>query len=200
MPWSFQSHLDRLAPDDRRLLLKRSALYAERFKQRVFGGTGNGTATGEEILALTLGKIADGCNGYVFRDGDILLFYYLCRCCRTTVLALHKEARSGEADVPPLVEEEDDAPLALTERAAVQFLERRQGLPQFLTFVGSQKLRGKLRAYAGGFHRYAAEGWDEQQIAKDLRVTPASVAKYRSRLRELLEGFELQRMREPHQT
>jgi hypothetical protein len=198
MPWSFESHLDRFAPDDRRLLLKGSALYAETFKQKMFGGTGHGAATGEEILALTLGKIADGCKGYAFRDGDILLFHYLCRCCRTTVLALHKEANSDGVDVPSPMGEGDDAPPVLTERAAVQFLERRQGLTPFLTFVSTLKLRGKMRAYASGFHRYAAEGWDEQQIAKDLRVTPASVAKYRSRLRELLEDFELERIRGPH--
>jgi hypothetical protein len=199
MPWSFQSHLDRLAPDDRRLLLKRSALYAERFKQRVFGGTGHGSATGEQILALTLGKIAEGRAGYLFRDGDILLFYYLCRCCRATVLALHREGGCADESAPSPVEEEDEASLVLTERAAVQFLERRQALAQFLAFVAGHKLRGKLRAFAGGFPRYAAEGWDEQQIARDLRVTPASVAKYRSRLRELLEDFELERARAPRQ-
>jgi hypothetical protein len=195
MSWSLESHLDRFAPHDRRLLLKRSALYAERFKQRVLGGTGEGIATGEEILALTLGKIAEKREGYVFRDGDILLFYYLCRCCRTTVLALHKES-AGEIDAPPPAGNEVDAPLTLTEQAAVRFLARRQDLPRFLTFVGAKKLRGKLRAYANGFPRFAAEGWDEQQIARDLRVTPASVARYRSRLRELIEDFELERMGE----
>jgi hypothetical protein len=196
MPWSLQSHLDRFAPRDRRLLLKSSALYAERFKQRVFSASRHETSTtGEEILALTLGKIAKGCDGYVFRDGDILLFYYLCRCCRTTVLALHNEGRSSKHSEPAPLEEEDDAPLVLTERAAVQFLERRQGLDQFLTFIATQKLRGKLRPYASGFHRYAVENWDEQQIAKSLGVDPSRVAKYRSRLRELIEDFELARMR-----
>jgi hypothetical protein len=194
MPWSLESHLARYQPRDRRLILKWSALYAEKFKQRVFGETGRGTATGEEILALTLDRIVEGSNGYAFRDADILLFYYLCRCCRTTVLALHKEADART--VLPL-EEEDGAPAVLTEQAAVQYLERCRSLDQFLAFVGAQKLRGKVRGYAGGFQKYAADGWDEQQIAKSLRVKPADVAKYRSRLRELIEDFELQRMREP---
>ena len=95
------------------------------------------------------------------------------------------------------VEEDDGAPVDLTEQAAVQYLERCRSLDQFLAFVGAQKLRGKVRGYAGGFHKYAADDWDEQQIAKSLRVKPADVAKYRSRLRELIEEFELQRMREP---
>ena len=193
MPWSLQSHLDRFAPDDRRLLLKSSALYAETFKQKVFGETE--TTTGEDILALTLGRIADGCKGYVFRDGDILLFNYLCRCCRTTVLAMHQE--SSESDTVPEAGDGGDAPPILTERAALQFLHRRQGLAPFLVFVKTQPLRGKLRAYASCFHQYAADAWDEQQIAKSLRVTPASIAKYRSRLRELLEDFELKRMHRP---
>jgi hypothetical protein len=195
MRWTLESHLARYQPRDRRLILKWSALYAEKFKQRVFGETDRTTATGEEILALTLDRIVEGSSGYAFRDADILLFYYLCRCCRTTVLALHKEA--GALAPLPAEEEEEDAPIVLTEQAAVQYLERCRSLDQFLAFVGEQKLRGKARGYASGFHKYAADGWDEQQIAKSLRVKPADVAKYRSRLRELIEDFELQRMREP---
>jgi len=196
MRWSLESHLARYEARDRRLILKWSALYAEKFKQRVFGETGGNATTGEEILALTLDRIVEGSNGYAFRDADILLFYYLCRCCRTTVLALHKEA--GAHAPLPVEEEEDGAPVVFTEQAAVQYLERCRSLDQFLAFVGAQKLRGKVRGYAGGFHKYAADGWDEQQIAKSLRVKPADVAKYRSRLRELIEDFELQRMRKPH--
>jgi hypothetical protein len=192
MSWSLQLHLDRFAPQDRRLILKRSALYAEGFKQRVFGAAGHGTLTGEEILTLTLGKIAEQRDGYVFRDGDILLFYYLCRCCRATVLALHEDSAADGAKAPTSAEE-DEAPPVLTELAAAKFLERHHALAQFLTFVGTRPLRGKFRAYASGFHRYAAENWDEQQIARSLRVTPADIAKYRSRLRELIEDFELQR-------
>jgi hypothetical protein len=195
MPWSLEAHLARYEPYDRRLILKWSALYAETFKQRVFGETCNNAATGEEILALTLDRIVAGSDDYAFRDGDILLFYYLCRCCRATVLALHQEA--GERAVVAPAEDENDAPVVLTEQAAAQFLDRSQALDQFLAFVGTQKLRGKVRAYAGGFHKFAADGWDEQQIAKSLRVMPPNVAKYRSRLRELIEEFELQRMRKP---
>jgi hypothetical protein len=195
MPWSLEAHLARYEPRDRRLILKWSALYAETFKQRVFGETCSNAATGEEILALTLDRIVAGSDDYAFRDGDILLFYYLCRCCRATVLELHKEA--GARAVVVAAEEENDAPGVLTEQAAVQFLDRSQGLDQFLAFVATQKLRGKVRAYASGFHKFAADGWDEQQIAKSLRVTPPNVAKYRSRLRELIEEFELQRMRKP---
>jgi hypothetical protein len=193
MPWSLETHLARYEARDRRLILKWSALYAEKFKQRVFGDTGASTTTGEEILALTLDRIVQGGGDYAFRDGDILLFYFLCRCCRTTVLELHKETG---AQMPAPAEEHEDAAYVLTEQAALQYLERRQALHEFLAFAGSQKLRGKVRGYAGSFHLYAAGKWDEQQIAKSLRVKPADVARFRSRLRELIEDFELQRMRE----
>ena len=194
MPWSLEAHLERFAPHDRRLLLKRSALYAEEFKQRVFAGTDDCATTGEEILALTLGKIVEGDDGYAFREGDILLFYCLCRCCRKTILTLHRDGSCDRDEVSPPQMDEDTAPV-LTERAAAQFLERRQDLARFLTFVGTKKLQGKQRAYVNGFHKFAAENWDEDQIARSLRTTPASVASYRSRLRELLEEFELQRVR-----
>jgi hypothetical protein len=195
MPWSLESHLNRYEPHDRRRLLKCSALYAERFKQRVFGGADHSAATGEEILALTLGKIVEGHDGYVFKDGDILLLYYLCRCCRRTVLGMYQDGHAGAVDAPPPLEDEDEAAPVLTERAAVHFLERRQGLAQFLAFVGTKKLQGKVRAYASGFPLYAQEHWDEDRIARSLRTVPAKVATYRSRLRELLEEFELERVR-----
>ena len=86
-------------------------------------------------------------------------------------------------------------PHVLTEQVAVAFLQRRESLDQFLSFMKEQKLKGKLRAYGTGFPKYGAENWDVERIARDLRVTPATVAKYRSRLREFLEEFEIQRAR-----
>jgi hypothetical protein len=194
MSWSLESHLGRFHPDERRLLLKWLALYADQFKQRVFGGTSSTTITGEEILRLTLRKIAEGSQDYAFREGDILLFHCLCRCCRRTVLDLYREGADSESAVDP--SDEDDAPIVLTEHAAAGFLQLHKSHDRFLAFLKEKKLTGKLRAYAFGFPGYAAERWDVDKIAKALRVTPAVVANYRSRLRELIEEFELQRMRE----
>ena len=193
MSWSLESHLGRFDPNERRLLLKWSALYADRFKDRVFGGTGRTAITGEEILRLTLIKIVEGSDDYVFREGDILLFHCLCRGCRRTVLALCQDG-ADDGSAPEAPTEEEDAPIVLTEHAAVGFLQRHQSQDLFLAFVKEKKLTGKLRAYASGFPQYAAERWDEAQIAKALRVTPATIASYRSRLRELIEEFELQRV------
>ena len=36
------------------------------------------------VLGITLTRIVEGCDGYVFKEGDILCFFYLCRCCRKT--------------------------------------------------------------------------------------------------------------------
>jgi DNA-directed RNA polymerase specialized sigma24 family protein len=192
MSWSLESQLELFEPRERRLLLKKSALYADWFTARVLGANEPVATTGEEILGLTLTKIVEGCDGYAFKDGDILFFHYLCRCCRRTVLSLYRSA--ARTSVVP-VEAEDDTPLVLTEQAAARFLERRQSLEQFLAFVRDKKLRGKLRAYAGGFPRYGMENWGVEQIAKDLRVTPPTIGTYRSQLRQFLEEFELQRTR-----
>ena len=78
---------------------------------------------------------------------------------------------------------------------ALQFLQRQQSLDPFLAFVRDQKLRGKLRAYCSGFPKYGEENWDEAQIAKDLRTTTDKVGAYRARLRDLIEEFELDRLR-----
>ena len=202
MSWSLESYLGRLRPNERRLLLKWSALYAGRFKDKVFGVAGRKITTvrtGEEILGLTLTSIVQGREGYVFRQGDIVPYYYLCRCCRRTVLALYKETLAGEGDVTP-EEDDDDTPLVLTERAALQFLQRQQSQEAFLAFVRDQKLRGKLRAYCSGFPKYGEENWDEARIAKDLRTTTDKVGAYRARLRDLIEEFELDRLRQRRPT
>ncbi len=191
MSWSLEAHLARFDTNERRLLLKSSAAYAGQFKERVFPGADRTAITGEEILRRTLIKIAEGSDEYIFRDGDILLFHCLCRGCRRTVLALYQDG----ADDGSAHEARIDAPFVLTEQAAVGFLQRHQSQDLFLAFVREKKLSGKLRAYATGFPEYAAERWDEAQIAKALRVTPATIATYRSRLRELIEQFELQRVR-----
>lgn len=181
--------------------MKETALYAQTFWERVFGGHDGSTQTGNEILGITVTRVKEGWDGYEFRDGDILFIYYLCRCCRRTILTLQHTGSHDGSDAARPVENDDDTPIVLTETAALSFLQRRQSLDQFQTFIrehrlkDGQKLKGKLRAYATGFPKYGAENWDVEQIARDLRITPPTIAKYRSRLREFLEDFEIQRAR-----
>jgi hypothetical protein len=195
MSASLESHRDRFEPREWWLMMKMSVLYAQSFRARVFGDQDRITQTGEEILDITLAKARQGCEGYVFKDGDILFFYYLCRCCRKTVLTLQQPDWADQASGPAAVGEDDETPDELTEQVAVAFLQRRQGLEPFVLFMKEQKLKGKLRAYGAGFPKYGADNWDVDRIARDLRITPATVAKYRSRLRGFLEEFEIQRAR-----
>lgn len=201
MSASLESHLGRFKPHERRRLMKETAVYAQSFCERVFGGHDGRAQTGEEVLGITVTRVKEGWAGYEFKDGDILFFYYLCRCCRKTILTLQHAGRGDGIDAALPVESDDDTPIVLTETAALAFLQRRQSLDQFLAFIkehrlkDGQKLKGKLRAYATGFPKYGAENWDVDQIARDLRITPPTVAKYRSRLREFLEDFEIQRAR-----
>jgi len=195
MSAGWESHRDRFEPREWRLMMKMSVLYAQSFRARVFGDRDRITQSGEEILSITLAKAEQGCDGYIFKDGDILFFYYLCRCCRKTVLTLQHPERTDTATDLKAIGEDDDTPDELTERVAVAFLQRSQGLEPFVSFMKEQKLKGKLRAYGTGFPKYGAENWDVERIAKDLRITPATVAKYRSRLREFLEEFEIKRAR-----
>ena len=181
--------------------MKTTALYAQAFFERVAGEYEGSPRSGDDILGITVTRVREGWDGYEFRDGDILFFYYLCRCCRKTILTLQHAGSGDGIDAALPVESDDDTPIVLTETAALAFLQRRQSLDQFLAFIkeqrfkDGQKLRGKLRAYAAGFPKYGAENWDVDQIARDLRITPPTVAKYRSRLREFLEDFEIQRAR-----
>jgi hypothetical protein len=181
--------------------MKETAVYAQSFCERVFGGHDGIAQTGEEILGITVTRVREGWAGYEFKDGDILFYYYLCRCCRKTILTLQYPGSHDRIDAALPVEDDDDTPIVLTETAALAFLQRRQSLDQFQAFIrehrlkDGQKLKGKLRAYAAGFPRYGAENWDVDRIARDLRITPPTVAKYRSRLREFLEDFEIQRAR-----
>ena len=201
MSASLESHLGRFKPHERRRLMKETAVYAQSFCERMFGGHDGRAQTGQEVLGITVTRVKQGWAGYELKDGDILFFYYLCRCCRRTILTLqHPGSRDGSDAALP-VENDDDTPIVLTETAALAFLQRRQSLDQFQAFIrehrlkDGQKLKGKLRAYAAGFPRYGAENWDVDRIARDLRITPPTVAKYRSRLREFLEDFEIQRAR-----
>lgn len=175
--------------------MKETAVYAQSFCERFLGGHDGVAQTGEEILGITVTRVREGWAGYEFKDGDILFFYYLCRCCRKTILTLGHPGNHYTIDAALPVENDGDTPIVLTETAALAFLQRRQSLDQFLAFIKEQKLKGKLRAYAAGFPKYGAENWDVDQIARDLRITPPTVAKYRSRLREFLEDFEIQRAR-----
>lgn len=195
MSVSMEAHRDKLAPLEWQRLLKVSAIYAQSFEMRVCGeDQGAERAGGEEILRLTLSRIAAGCEGYAFRDGDILFFHYLCRCCRRTVLGLHPDkAIRLEASLQP-AESSSDTPAELTEQAALAFLERRNAFAGFQAFTRERKLRGKLRAYCVGLAKYAADR-DPEWIARDLRITVGTLGRYRSRLRELLEDFESERIR-----
>ena len=175
MSRSLESHRRRFEPHEWQRLLKMSALYAHRFSARVFNGHECITKTGEEILHITLARISEEHDGYSFKDGDILFFHFLCRCCRKTVLTLpHGDLGDGSNAVLP-TEDEDDTPVVLTEKAAVAFLERRACLEQFQLLIKDKKLKGKLRAYGTGFHKYGLEDWEAERIAKDFRVTPATV-------------------------
>jgi DNA-directed RNA polymerase specialized sigma24 family protein len=197
MPHTLESHLGRFEPHQRRLLIKKAAVYAEGLGERMFGDERRFKESGEDILHITLQRLQQGEEGYSFKDGDILLFDCLCRCCRRTARSLQNRhlVETGTS----AVEEEDDAPTELGESAAVAFLQRREGLvDQFLVFVKKQKLKGKQRAYSLGFSRYGLEGWDAERIARDLRVTEGTIHKYRSHLRELLEQFEVLRQRRGH--
>jgi hypothetical protein len=194
MSVGIEAHRDKFAPHEWRRLLKMSAVYAQSFEARVCGeDQQTARAGGEEILRLTLSRIAEGHEGYTFRDGDILFFHYLCRCCRRTVLALHR-ANPAEAAGERQSADDDGTPAELTEQAALAFLQRRECLPVFQAFVKEKKLRGKLRAYCAGVSKYAAEG-EPERIARDLRITVGTLSEYRSRLRELLEDFESERVR-----
>jgi DNA-directed RNA polymerase specialized sigma24 family protein len=193
MAVTLEAHCALYQPREWQRLLKTSAVYAQSFQARLCGDAEEATRTGEDILRITLEKMRAGCDGYTFKEGDILLYHYLCRCCRRTALELYREALPDADGV--LLEEDDDTPPVLTEAAALSFLDRRQALEGFVAFLKGRKLKGKLRAYCTGFGKYAAEGSDVARIAKDLRITPATVMLYRSRLRELLEEFEIARTR-----
>jgi hypothetical protein len=187
MPYALESYLGRVEPRQRRLLIKKAAVYAEGLGERMFGPKRRFTETGEDILHITLRRILEGKEGYTFKEGDILPFDCLLRCCRRTARSLQNEHLADNATAA-----EDDMPAdELAESVAVAFLERRNSLDAFLAFIKAKKLKGKQRAYSLGFPKYGQEGWEADRIAKDLRVTPGTVSKYRSSLRELLEEFEV---------
>lgn len=195
MSVSLESHRDRFTPQEWRRLIKKSALYAQLFLARASDGRDLIAQTGEEIVGITLKRVQEQHDGYAFKDGDILFFYYLCRCCRRTVHTLYQDGHSGTQEAHQPGEDDEDTSAVLTEQIAVAFLQRRQRLDQFLAFIKDQKLKGKLKAYGAGFPKYALDKWDVEQIATALRVTSGTVVKYRSRLREFLEDFEIQRAR-----
>jgi len=196
MSVGLEAHRDKFEPHEWRRLLKMSTVYAQSFEVRVCGEhSDSARAGGEEIVRLTLARMSEGQEGYTFRDGDILFFHYLCRCCRRTVLAMHRGTGNAAAEQQTSDGEgDDDASAELTERAALAFLERRQCSAPFQAFVKERKLRGKLRAYCAGLTKYAADG-DPERIARDLRITVRTLSDYRSRLRDLLEDFEGERVR-----
>jgi hypothetical protein len=187
--------LARRTPQEWRTLLRKVACYAHGVGPRLFGDTLRYRETGSQITSLTLGFVRGSRKGYVFRDGHILHYYFLCGACLRTAVALQATggARDGRQLPPPGAD--DEAPEALTEGAALAFLQRRQCLDEFLAFTRQRKLKGKLRAYGAGFARYGAEAWDVERIARDLRVTPATIGRYRSQLRGFLEDFEVERER-----
>ena len=143
----------------------------------------------------------EGWAGYEFKDGDILFFYYLCRCCRRTILTLqHPGSRDGSDAALP-VENDDDTPIVLTETAALAFLQRRQSLDQFQAFIrehrlkDGQKLKGKLRAYAAGFPRYGAENSGRGSDRKRFAHHAPYSGQIPLAAEEFLEDFEIQRAR-----
>ena len=170
MSASLESHLGRFKPHERRRLMKETAVYAQSFCERMFGGHDGRAQTGEEVLGITVTRVKEGWAGYDFKDGDILFFYYLCRCCRKTMLTLQHAGRGDGIDAR-----------RRSKRTTIRRScspRRRPCIPGAAPEPGSvpgfrqeqnsrtKKLKGKLRAYASGFPKYGAEGWDEQQIAK----------------------------------
>ena len=195
MSAGLESHRDRFEPREWWLIMKMSVLYAQSFRARVFGDRDRITQSGEEILSITLAKAEQGCDGYIFKDGDILFFYYLCRCCRKTVLTLQHPERDRHGN-----RLEGDRGRRRHARRADRTGRRRfpatEPRPGAVRVVHERaEAQGQAARLGTGFPKYGAENWDVERIAKDLRITPATVAKYRSRLREFLEEFEIKRAR-----
>lgn len=187
-------------PHEWRVLMKKVACYANGLGPRLYGSELAYRQSGSEIASLALSFVREQRKGYVFRDGHVLYYYFLCHACLKTARALQQvggQDADSQRDVALLAAgEDDDTPLELRESVALAFLERHQCLDAFLTFVKEKKLKGKLKAYGQGFPKYGAEGWDGARIAKALRLDADTIAEYRSQLREFLEDFEI--MRERH--
>lgn len=189
----------RRTPHEWRVLVKKVACYANGLGPRLYGSEQAYRQSGSEIANLTLSFVRERRKGYVFRDGHVLYYYFLCHACLRTARALQQvggQDADDRRDVALLEPGQDDAtPLDLSESAALAFLERRGCLDAFLAFVKERKLKGKLKAYGQGFPKYGAEGWDGARIAKALRVDADTIAEYRSQLREFIEDFEIVRER-----
>jgi len=186
---------DRRTPQEWRALIKKVACYAHGLGPRLYAANLKYRHSGTEIAIIALRRVREQRTGYVFRDGHVLYYYFLCAACLRTAEALQRAA-VGTPDPSALDRaEEDDTPMELGESVAVAFLERRKCLDAFLAFIKEKRLKGKQRAYSQGFPKYAAEGWDAECIARDLRISAADVGKYRSQLRGFLEDFEIERER-----
>jgi hypothetical protein len=187
-------------PQEWRVLIKRVACYADGLGQRLYGADLEYRHSGTQVAALTLDFVREARKGYAFRDGHVLYYDFLCQACLRTAQALQRASVEPATAIEQcLADAEDDTPLELTEGAAVGSLERRTSLEAFLVFVRAKKLKGKLRGYSLGFAKYAADGWDAEAIARDLRMTEAAVGKCRAQLREFLEEFEIEEERRGRQ-
>lgn len=190
-------------PQEWRVLIKKVACYADGLGARLFGAELKYRHSGTQIATVTLNFVREAREGYVFRDGHLLYYHFLCQSCLRTAQALQR-AGMGPVGTPPditAIEQsledagDDDTPFELSERAAAHLLEQRKCLDAFLAFVKAKKLSGKLRPYSLGFPKYGADGWDAEAIARDLRVTAGTVGKYRAQLRGFLEEFEIEQER-----
>lgn len=194
--------LRHLTPQEREVLLTKAAIYAHRYADKIYGGGRRFPETGGDILNEAFSRAIAEWRGYTFKDGDIVFYLFLCRCCRKVVLSLQR--RYGQdrnrvnacTHIEPEAAEDDETPADLTENDAVAFLERRASVDEFLVFVARKRLRaGKQRAYCAGLVAFAQEGLDTSDIAARLSVTTNTVRTYRSRLRELVEEFTIERER-----
>jgi DNA-directed RNA polymerase specialized sigma24 family protein len=192
----FESYLAAKSATDRARSIKNVAIYTRGFVGRRYGEAKRFPETEEDIVQETITRILAEWEGYLFRDGDILYHYYLCRCCRKTVLSLQRryaqqknQANALTANGPELSDTDESVADELTEDAALQFFHRVGRINEFLAFLERKTIRGKLRHYARRFVKYAEEGWSTEDIAADLKCKLGVVRTYRSRLRHLIQDF-----------
>lgn len=183
-------------PQEWRALVKKVACYADGLGERLYGPTLKYPHSGAQIAALTLDFVREARKGFVFRDGHVLYYDFLCQACVRMAQALQRASVEPATDVEKSLADLDDAtPVELSEAFAVSVLERRKRLDGFLAFVKTKRLKGKLKGYCVAFPKYASDTWQAAAIAKDLRVTEATVGTYRAQLRAFLEEFEIEEER-----
>jgi RNA polymerase sigma factor (sigma-70 family) len=191
-----ESYLAAKSAEERARSIKKVAIYVKGYIKRAYGEARRFSESEEDIVQETIERILADWPGYRFREGDILFHYYLCRCCRKTVLSLQRrygqqknQANALTATRPELTDDDNGVADELTEDAALQFFHRRGRIEEFMDFVERKSLGGKQRRYVRRFVQYAQQGWSTEQIAAELRIKVGVVRTYRSRLRVSIQDF-----------